>query len=197
MSDKSRASETRKTKLDASSLWEERLLGSELGEVDWNRPISEEDFQYLLKLYPFVQMINSEAVWEETVIPQFSESPCGWLIHDYGQAMSVSRGEYLYGDSHPHLRDKAADSSGTVVKQTFDTADAMVAKAIEKGWAGIDIIAGTDFMKWSIWVATQIRDYPLIGYEPTKQDREKFERIRRVLVSKEASLEPGKAPLGG
>ncbi len=201
MSDKSRANEGNKARIDASSLWEERLLGNDLGEIDWDRPVSHEDVNYLLRLYPFVQMINSEAVWEETVIPQFSKAPCGWLIHDYGQAMSVSRGNYLFGDAHPELTDEdeggeGGDADGTVTKQTFDTAEAMVARAIDKGWAGIEIIAGTDFMKWSVWVAAQIRGYTLLGYEPNRQEKEKYERVRRMLKSKETGYQPGAAPSG-
>ena len=116
-------------------------------------------------------------------------------MHDYGQAMSTSPGHCLYSPGHSDLYEDeeggggtSGDGVGTLTRQVVETAKAMVALAIKKGWPGIEIVAGTDFMKWAMWFAAQEKDYPCEGYSPDRQGQRKLERVRRAL--KERAPEP-------
>jgi hypothetical protein len=188
-------------KIDVDTLmrdfWENRSVGIETMPLDF---ISPETLAYLRECYPYLQVISMQAKFEESVIPQFKKSSCGWVIHDYGQAMSSSSGHYLHGERNPDLIKKGEtqnqEGDGTLVLQTVDTAKAMVALAIEKGWPGIEIISGTELMQWAAWLAAQDKNYPLVGYTPTTEEEKKLERIRRIRSEREMAekraMQPGR-----
>lgn len=181
-----------------SNVWGDRAIGMDVSAIDWGK-VNHSDILYLLYLYPFVQMISSNPVWEATIIPHFRKAPSGWLMHDYGQALSCSPGKYLFGAGNPEISEEDSESGsgrGTIVKQTVITAEAMVRWAMEKGWPGLEIVAGTDLMKWAIWMAAQDRNFLVLGYVPTPQDQEKRERIRR-LKSENPGISTGLEPSSG
>lgn len=169
--------------------WENRAMGIVAQPLNL---ISKATIAYLREQYPYLQMISMNAKFEEAVIPKFKKSPSGWVMHDYGQAMSSSPGKYLCGPGNPELQDDEggggkADGagSGTLVRQTVDTAIAMIEWAIEKGWPGVEIISGSELMQWAAWMAAQDKNFPMMGYVPSKQGQRKLERIQRLKKEKE------------
>lgn len=163
-------------------LWENRAVGITTQSLDF---FNSEVLAYLRERYPYLQMISMDAKFEDAVIPKFKKSSCGWVIHDYGQAMSSSPGKYLYGPGNPEIEEDEGSNGGntgfgTLVRQTVETAKAMVDLAIEKGWPGVEIISGTELMQWAAWFATQEKNYPLIGYSPGQEAKRKLERIKRI-----------------
>lgn len=166
-------------------LWENRAVGLPTQPLD---ALSATALAYLRDRYPYLQMISSKAIVEESMVPKFRKSPSGWTIHDYGQAMSTSPGKHLFGPGNPELKkeDKGegggegGEGTGTLRKQSFDTAAAMVKIAIEKGWPGIELVSGTPFMQWAAWMAAQDKNYPLVGYQPSAEAKKRRERILRL-----------------
>lgn len=162
-------------------LWENRAVGITIQPLDF---LSKAVLAYLRECYPYLQMISMNAKFEESVIPAFTKSSCGWIIHDYGQAMSSSPGKYLYGPGNPELEDegggKSGTGSGTLVRQTVETARAMVELAMQKGWPGIEIISGTDLMQWAAFMVTQEKDYPIAGYLLDAKGQKKLDRVKRI-----------------
>ena len=77
----------------------------------------------------------------------------------------------------------------------YETAQAMVAMAVEKGWPSIQIIDGSAHMKWAIWMGTEDNDIALKGFEPTEKEKEKRSRIKRTLTTQaevRAKVSPGR-----
>lgn len=173
-------------------LWENRAVGLPTESLDKLSPAA---LAHLRNQFPYLQMISSEAVIEENISPRFKKAPCGWVIHDYGQAMSTSPGKHLYGPGNPELadEDQGGDTgAGTLVWKSYEAAVAMIELAIEKGWPGVEIVAGTPFMQWAAWMAAQDKNYLLIGYEPSAAEKQKRERIRRL--QQERGMEQGPEP---
>lgn len=171
------------------SIWSERELGMKIPAIDWDKPIRHSDVLFLLRQYAYLQVINSEADWENVPPLQFRIAPSGWVIHDYHEAISASPGPLLYGPGNPEFKVRSEKEgeegegergTGSITQQTVDTAMAIVHLAIEKGWAGLEIISGTDLMKWAAWFAARGLDYPIHGYEATEKDEEKRQRIIRL-----------------
>ena len=160
-------------------------------------------------------MINTAADFSEEVIPEFI--PCeatGWVIHDYGDAMSSSTGEELFDgwDDKALLADLLGEEKegeeggevgaihelpllytgkGTIIKQMINTAFAMVDLAIQKNWAGIDIIDGTELMQWGIWAAAEEKNVKVFGFESDEEDEKRRRRISsKVLAERPAVLQP-------
>lgn len=160
-----------------------------LQNVDALRSISVEEILYLLDRCPFLQIVSmGQALpFEE---PQFITAKTGWVIHHYGDAMSSSPGELLFGggDFRILLNDDDDDGGdtgivnpgkGTIIRQAFDTAGEMIALAKQLGWAGVKLVDGHPLMMWAAWMQATDEGYPLEGYEPSEKDRKKRGRIKR------------------
>lgn len=189
------------------NVWGKRARGLSLPQIDWSGPIKREDVLYLLNRYPFLQIISTEPAFDTEMEPKFVQANSGWTIHDYGDAMSASPGELLYSDYSQQLKtlEKKEDEDegeggkggrgvigkGTIINQAFMTAQQMIAIAIEKGWPGVELVDGTELMKWAAWMAAEDNNLTLTGFEPSEADRERRVRIRKFLTE---VIEPSAAP---
>lgn len=171
-----------------NSVWGRRALDLPT-DFEINTAVTPEDIAFLANRNAYIQMINSQAVLSGMLAPVLIDTPNGWTIHDYGQAMSVSPGESLLEESTTYK----GKGTGTVVNQAFAVAKEMVALAIEKGWAGIEIIAGVRLMEWSIWMAAEDKGFEVFGFEPNQQEKEKRARIKQLQESKAPVKQPGLA----
>ena len=71
----------------------------------------------------------------------------------------------------------------------IDTGFAMVDLARQKNWAGIEIIDGTELMKWAAWAAAAEKDLAVQGFEPDEEDEKRRRRISsKILAAREEVL---------
>jgi hypothetical protein len=189
------------------NIWGKREIGAPIPKIDVLGPIRHQDVLYLLSRYPFLQLVNINAAFPEEIHPKFVNSESGWVIHDYGDALSASPGELLFGDYSQTLATAKAKTKkikkeedegggetgveividkGTVVNLAVITASDMIALAMEKGWAGAEIIAGTALMQWAAWMAAEDFGFKLEGYVASRLDKEKRERILKQRAIEEA-----------
>jgi len=207
MSDNSADRLTKQANEFVHSIWSDRDLGMDAPAIDFTKPVTHAEVMALANKFAFLQMVSSNPNWDEPVIPRFRTAASGWVIHDYGQAMSSSPGRYLFGPGNPEItpkktadeggdtsRELAPPENGSYIKQTVDTAEAMIEWAIEKGWPGVEIIAGTQLMQWAAWMAAQERGYSVIGFEPTEKERQKSARIRRLKADRSTPSRPAPTP---
>lgn len=183
------------------SVWGKRARGLDVVATDWNRPVLHQDVEYLLNRYPFLQIITTDENPVMTPV-QLIRAESGWVIHEYGAAMSSSPGEFLFagGNWQLFMAEEDGDNGdatvnpgkGTVIKQAFDTATEMMAIAKQKGWPGIFIVAGSPVMCWAAWVAAQELKLEIQGYEPTAEDKRKRDRLQRTGALKEVLPKLGK-----
>lgn len=174
-----------------NEIWSKREEGLPALDIDWNKPVRHQDLLYLLNKYPFLQIVNTEPDLSTSSKVNLVTTPNGWVIHDYGDAMSSSPGRSLFGPGSPEVEEEGGEGGeggGTIVKQLFDTAQAMVLLAIEKKWAGVQIVDGTALMKWAAWMAAEDNQFPVQGYQPSEQDRQKRNRVKAFLTEYGAEL---------
>jgi hypothetical protein len=185
------------------SVWERRDRGMPVPTSALNRPVTRSDVRFLVNQYPFLQLVTITPDMADVTNPTFITAPSGWEIHDYGVALSSSPGKYLLGGYAPlyagvdEKRNGEGTGSlepgkGTVFNQAVVTATQMIALAIEKGWPGVEIVGGTDLMKLAAWIAAENREYKLTGFEPTKEDKAKRQRIHRQLIESTPVVAPGR-----
>ncbi|MBX9587059.1 MAG: hypothetical protein K2X50_07345 [Gammaproteobacteria bacterium] len=178
----------------ATGVWGQRDQGILVDSI--NRAISPEDIAYLRKYCPFIQILNIDATFEHYTKVNFITAKSGWTIQDLDDGLCTSIGPFMYGGSNSpplenletldiELLKKFVNSGkGTVIKQAFDTAHEMV-ELIKSRWkGGIEIIAGTDLMKWAIWVAAEEYKLKVVGYVPTEEDKRKRVRIAHLAAQK-------------
>lgn len=169
-----------------------------LGEIDWNRPVTPEEIQYLLAHWPFLQMVSTGGT-PSLDEPQFYTAKSNWVIHLYGDAMSSSPGELLIGGGDYRVLLGEAETAGelinpgkgTIWKQAFDTAQKMIELAQQKfQWPGVNIVDGHPVMKWAAWMKAMDDGFPFEGYQPSENDYAKRERIKRSEVEDQLVLKP-------
>ena len=183
-------------------VWGRREQGLPPIKIDWNKPPAHEDLEFLLRKYPFLQIMNTEPDFPIPIVPHFIKVSSGWMVHDYGDAISASPGKDLYGAGNAEELDiklEEDDSGGegghgTIVKQAFDTAQDMIALAQRKNWPGVEIIAGTPLMLWAAWMAAADLGLTLQGYEPSQEDKDKRTRVKRTLTTREMKVPPRPGP---
>ena len=154
----------------------------------WERPVTPAELQYFKDRWPYIQIVNSGETHGFGSV-QLKQAPTGWVIHDYGDAMSSACpfpfgcGDFtipVMDGLHPPEQAplESFEGHGTIRKQIVDTARHMIKMAKEQGWAGIDCIEGHPAMLWAAWMAAEEADIPLTGFEPTIKDKERRRRVR-------------------
>ena len=141
------------------------------------RDIKIQDLYYLLSKWPFLQIANAElrlADLQPEV--QFVEAGSGWLIHDYGDALSSSPGRFLLGNLFAEDEEGEGDpvldkaGVGTIVNQAFVTATQMVEIAKQQGWQAVQFIDGHPLMARAAWIQAEHLGMKMTNFEPSKDD---------------------------
>lgn len=168
-----------------------RTLGIKVNAED----VTHDQVLYLLDHYPFIQLLNSDPHFENFEGVKVTQaSSTGWQIHDLGDALSSSPGEYLYQSgtffgSPPFEQAEGEEAQiengsnilrgqGTIYKKSFLTAQELVTMAKDR-WEGIYIVAGTPYIKWCVWAEAEIAKVSIYGYEPQKADKDRQVRLAR------------------
>lgn len=139
------------------------------------RDVTAQDIDYLRKRFPYLQIVNTGKSVPRHEKPKIQTAKSGWTIVDYGNGLSASPGEHLW-QGHP----AEITSEGTttpLMQQANDTAKQMANLANEYGWPGVEIISGSDIMKWSVWQQSRQHGMLVEGYEPDDKASEKYVRI--------------------
>jgi len=149
-----------------SSIWTQRSLGIELPQDI--ESLTSVDVEYVCdNFYPFLQLINSEAVFSEETSIKFTTTSTGWVIHDYGDAISTSL---------PHTT-KGKERGGTMGQ--IAAASEIANLIATKGWAAVELIAGTPMMQRFLWIESKRYGFDLKGYEPDAGDEKCYERLMK------------------
>lgn len=151
------------------NIWSERDLGVDTFATKVFDSVSDADVEYCSNsFYPFVQLVNANTVFGEELPLRFVTTSTGWVIHDYGEAISASA---------PYSVD--LKKNVTSVLDQAKTAEEIMKLIAEKGWTSIEVIAGTQFMKRFVWMEGKKAKFNLIGYTPTASDEKCYERLAK------------------
>lgn len=161
--------------------------------VDLGRRVSASDVLYLLDQCPFLQITDTGLHTAQDLPPlKIVTAKSGWKIHDYGNALSSSPGEWMFGN--PRARRTRIDGAkksdeggegggsgvGTLVNQAVMTVFDMIELTREHGWAGIRLVDGHPLMAWAAWMYGLDSGFEIEGYSPTAKDIAKRRRIKSV-----------------
>lgn len=172
-----------------------------LENIDWNRNVSAGDVIFLLDQCPFLQIMDTGLQLAAELPPlKIITAKSGWKIHDYGNALSSSPGELIYGK--PGVRRPRADEDGgsqggeggsgvgTLINQAVVTAFAMIEIATQYGWAGVRLVDGHPLMAWAAWVQALEAGMEMEGYSPTAKDYAKLRRLKTAAPERGATFRP-------
>ena len=156
--------------------------------VDWQRRVSASDVLYLLDQCPFLQIADTGLQLSLDLPPlKVVTAKSGWRIHNYGNALSSSPGEWLFGnprtrrtrlDKEKQDDDKGGSRVGTLVNQAVMTVFDMIELVKANGWTGVQLIDGHPLMAWAAWMYALDSGLEMEGYTPTAKDLAKRRRIK-------------------
>jgi hypothetical protein len=165
-------------------------------KIDWARPISKTDIEYILNRWPFLEIKNPNASDTDEPHLEFFTAMSGWLIHDYGNVIASSPGIFLFGGGYYYIdwgnEDEGSDAGplinrsvvnpkkGTIINQMFLTGVDMINLALYRKWKAVEIIGGHERMKWAAWFQAQTHNLKVIGYQPTEKEIKKAQRLRKT-----------------
>lgn len=181
-----------------ASLWGKRAEGIMAPNIDVTRPITASDIEYIASRCPYIQILNIDATFENYTKVQFITAKSGWTIQDLDDGLCSSVGPFLFGGSDEPLNVNDSNGcetrkkfvnpgKGTVINQAFETAQEMVELVRDRWKGGIEIIAGSDLMKWALWVAAMEHKMKLIGFEAKEADEKKRARLTRLKIEHKIS----------
>ena len=151
------------------NVWSERDLGVDTFAAKNFDSVSGADIEYYSNFsYPFVQLVNANTVFGEELPLNFITASTGWVIHDYGEAISASA---------PYSVDMKENI--TSVLDQAKTAEEIAKIINAKGWTSVEVIAGTESMKRLIYMEGKKAKFDLIGYTPTANDEKCYERLAK------------------
>jgi hypothetical protein len=168
--------------------------------VDWRRRVSAGDVLYLLDQCPFLQISDTSLQLSYDLPPlKVVTAKSGWRIHDYGNALSSSPGEWMFGN--PRARRTRIDGEqkggegggsgvGTVVNQAVLTVFDMIELVKAHEWAGIRLVDGHPLMAWAAWMYALDSGLEVEGYSPTAKDLARRRRIKGAAPGPGATFRP-------
>jgi hypothetical protein len=151
------------------NIWSERDLGVDTtADLDFDA-VSEADVEYCCNyFYPFIQLVNTDAVFSTELPLTFVQASTGWVIHDYGEAISASA---------PYSAKQQKTSSGILDQaKTIEEIGKLIAA---KGWGSVEAIAGTQMMKRFTWIEARRSKIELLGYIPSVSDEKCYDRLAK------------------
>ncbi len=155
------------------NIWSQRDLGVDLSTAEVSGLASNGNVEYICDhSYPFIQLVDSNAVFSEGQTLNFLTTPNGWVIHDYGEAISVSA---------PHTAKQQANEQ-VIKSNTMDqatTAEELAKLIAKKGWVSVEIIAGTKMLKRFLWIESKKYKFELAGYDSGASDEKAYARLAK------------------
>ncbi len=154
-------------------------------ESIFSRPITPQEFYFLLSRYPFLQICDADYPYIDAgTEAKVVHAQNGWIMHSYGTVIYSGGHELLLQQlvemkqrqRQQEREDEGGDGgdeggSGTIVKQYTDVAFEMIELAMLLGWRAAEVITGFYPMQRMAWIAASEHGFSLKGFEPSKEDQ--------------------------
>ncbi len=158
---------------------------AKLRELAAARPVTNEDVQYLLSRYAYLDICNSDVaeIPPDTLPVKVIKTSNNWQIHDRGERLTLGVGRLAFGGYFSEGGEDEEDGGGglvhpdgTLIKQFFDASAELIAMAAER-WPAAAIISAYDPMRRAAWMAAESLGFT-IDYVPTTEDRQIYRVIK-------------------
>lgn len=158
------------------------------------RPMSEEDFYYLLGRYPYLEIVNASVETPMRQPVKKSTLQNGWPLFDFGDVLLTGQSYlmslYMYQTDLSRTTLSATEvlkqykaleanmeaeisrmtPDGTTVQQFFDAAMGVMSIAMGR-WDSARVTRGYYAMQRAAWISAETHNYEFYGFEPTPEDQ--------------------------
>ncbi len=151
-----------------TNIWSKRDLGFDL-PLDLTT-FTPEDINYLRENnYPFLQIANANAKFDKIITVNLITLNNGWVVHDYGYAISISM-PHNFESKKQLLLAQGAKGQIAVASE--------IAKIIStRGWGTVELIDGTKNLSKLLWIELRRFGLEFRGYEPSQEDEHTYNMV--------------------
>jgi hypothetical protein len=153
-------------------------------ESIFNRPVTQQEYLYLLSRYPFIELCNHENNYLDlSTPPQVIVADNGWYIFDYGNALFASGNEYLNASYRKRKEEETGEAQGghgTIVQQFSDIAFLLIDMIEARAWGGIDFLTGYYPMLRMAWIAAELKSLEYYYFEPSVEDYVVYNWVSKI-----------------
>jgi len=139
----------------------------------FEREITPQEFYYLLSRYPYLEICDVDYPYiDKGTKPEIIVASNGWHIYNYGTVIAAGSHELIAMMRVKQKKEEDGEEggAGTIVQQYSDVAMEMMDLAKKIGWRLAEIVAGYHPMRRMAWIAGELIDYPLKGFNPSRED---------------------------
>jgi hypothetical protein len=149
-----------------------------------NPAIPEVWLEYLQKIYAYLIIgapVNNPTPTKPVTFTKIQKS--GWLLYDYGDRIAVCAGDYAHGlrESDRTPEGNASPGYGTIVAQSWNSAQALVTLAKKRWPEGALFLEGTPFMKFALGYWLSLNQYKIDKFSIHKSDELAYIQIKTLL----------------
>ena len=190
-------------KAQDKNFWSLDRFGDEVREVLFRAP-SPEEVQLIAGQCPFLELVRVVGKEDNTQNPELLDTgelgepvmlpnEYGWIIQYWlgslsGDTPAIISAGVAHAWPEPSFPERCSPDDdidytgkGTLVRQSFYVAGQMIALAVDHQWHALELMGGSEQMKWAAWCFAQTFGLECRGYEPTEEDRGKKKRIQELL----------------
>lgn len=141
----------------------------------WNRPMTEEEFYYLLGQYPYVMLGADLTIPDlQTRKPSIIRAKNAWPIFDYGDVLLSAGNPYLSLSAKQQALENGeeddGEGTGTIIQQFTDIAFLLIDMIAERNWTFVYLAEGYYPMLRMAWIAAERKGLRVEGFEATATD---------------------------
>jgi hypothetical protein len=156
--------------------------------------IPPEWLAYLQKIYAYLEIGVLDGDVEESPVSLVKIQKSGWTMHDHGNRIATSSGDYAHGlRESDKVNDNASPGYGTIVAQSWSTAQYFVEVAQTRWPEGANLLGATPFMQFASGYWAWLANYELSGLSIHKSDELAYLQIK-VLLGQTADLKSDQRP---
>jgi hypothetical protein len=144
--------------------------------------VPKEWVDYLHKIYAYLDIGSLSDEAKEMPVSLSKIPKSGWTLHDYGNHIAVSSGDYAHGfRESDKVDDNASPGYGTIVAQSWNSAQKLVELARQRWPQEAHLIGGTPFMQFAAGYWAWLANYEIFGLAIHKSDELAYGQIKNLL----------------
>jgi hypothetical protein len=148
-----------------------------------NTEIPPEWLAYLQKIYAYLEIgAMDNKTHQESPLSRIKIPSSGWMMHDHGDRLLVSSGDYAHGFRETDkVNDNPSPGYGTIVAQSWHSAQHLVEVAQGRWPEGANLLGATFFMQFAAGYWAWKANYKIVGLSIDKSDELAYVQIKTLL----------------
>ena len=123
--------------------------------------------------FPFLRIINHDAVFADETPYELIHSFFGWTIYDYGDSIEIRS---------PYEESGISEPMALMLREQIMVVSEMMELVANKKWKTIELVDGTRILQFILWVETERYKLVLKHYKPNEKELTWYNEIKEYAL---------------